>query len=93
MFSDTDSSIYEIEAEDIYEDFSTDKKMFDFSNYSAQLKYYDDSNKLVAKKMKEETARVANKDFIGLKPKMHSILVDDRSENKKTKDVNEKNLK
>ena len=63
MFSDTDSSIHEIEADDIYEDFSTDKKMFDFSNYSAQLKYYDDSNKLVASKMKEETAR----DFIDLK--------------------------
>ena len=67
--------------------------MFDFSNYSAQLKYYDDSNKLVVSKMKEETARVANKDFIGFKSKMYSILVDDRSENKKAKDVNEKNLK
>ena len=93
MFSDTDSSIHEIEAEDIYEDVSMDKKMFDFSNYSAQLKYYNNSNKLVASKMKEETARVANKDFIRLKPKMHSILVDDRRENEKIKDVNEKSLK
>ena len=28
-----DSLIYEIKTEDIYEDFSKDKEMFDFSNY------------------------------------------------------------
>ena len=29
--------------------------MLDFSNYSAQSKYYDDSKKLVVGKMKDET--------------------------------------
>ena len=38
--------MYEIKNEDIYEDFRRDKEMFDFSNYSTKLKYYDDSNKL-----------------------------------------------
>ena len=33
--------------------------MFDFSNYSTKLKYYDDSNKLVIGKMKDETGGVA----------------------------------
>ena len=28
--------------------------MFDFSSYSARSKYYDDSNKLVVGKMKDE---------------------------------------
>ena len=32
--------------EDIYEDFSKDKEMSGFSNYSTRSKYYDDSNKL-----------------------------------------------
>ena len=30
--------------------------MFDFSNYSTKSKYYNDSNKLVTGKMKDETA-------------------------------------
>ena len=62
--------------------------MFDFSNYSIKSKYYDDSNKLVVSKMKDETADVAIEEFFGLKPKMYSILVDDSNEHKKAKGVN-----
>ena len=29
--------------------------MFDFSNYSAKSKYYDDSNKLIVGRIKDET--------------------------------------
>ena len=29
--------------------------MFDFSNYSTKSKYYDDLNKLIIRKMKDET--------------------------------------
>ena len=32
---DTDSLLYEIKTEDVYEDFSSNKGMFDFSNYSS----------------------------------------------------------
>ena len=32
LFTDTDSLMYEIRTEDVYEDFSSDKEMFDFSN-------------------------------------------------------------
>ena len=46
--------MYRIKSGDVYEDFSKDKEMFDFSNYSAKSKYYDDSNVLVAGKMKDE---------------------------------------
>ena len=48
--------------------------MFDFSNYSAKSKYYDGSNKLVLDKMKDETAGVTIKEFVGLKPKMYSFF-------------------
>ena len=46
LFSDT-------KTKDVYEDFSKDTEMFDFSNYSTKSKYYD-SNKLVVGKMKDE---------------------------------------
>ena len=37
------------------------KKIFDIGNYSTKSKFYDDSNKLVVGKMKNETASVAIK--------------------------------
>ena len=62
--------------------------MFNFSNYSADSKYYDDSNKLVTGKKKDETAGVAIRKCVGLKPKMYYFLVGDSSEHKRTKGVN-----
>ena len=47
LFTDTDSLIYGIKMEDVYEDFSMDMKMFDFRNYSAESKCINDSKKLV----------------------------------------------
>ena len=38
--------------------------------------------------MKDETGGVAIEEFVGLKPKMYSFLVDDNSEHKKAKGVN-----
>ena len=49
LFTDTDSLMYEIKTEDVYKDFSNDKEMFDFSNYSTKSKYYDNSNELVVR--------------------------------------------
>ena len=59
LFKGTDSLMYEIKTEDIYEDFSSDKEMFGFSNYSTKSKYCDNSNKFVVGKMKDETGGVA----------------------------------
>ena len=39
-------------------------------------------------KMEDETAGVAIKEFVGLKLKMYSFLIDDSSEHKKAKSVN-----
>ena len=50
LFTNTDSFMYDIKTEDIYED----KEIFDFKDYSTKTKYYDDSNKLVVGKMKYE---------------------------------------
>ena len=59
--------------------------MFDFGNYSTKSKYFDNSNKLVVRKLKDETAGVAIKEFVGLKLKMYSYLTDNKSEHKKAK--------
>ena len=87
LFTYTDSLMYEIKTEDVYENFSSNKEMFDFSNYSTKSNHYDNSNKLVIGKMKDETGGVAIKEFLELKPKMYSFL-GDNSEHKKTKGVN-----
>ena len=80
--------MHEIKTEDVYEDFISNKEMFDFSNYSTKLKYYEDSNKLVIGKTKDETGDVAVEEFVGLKAKMYSFLADDNKEHKKAKSVN-----
>ena len=85
IFRDTDSLRYEIKTEDVLEDFSSNKQMFDFSNYSSKSKYYDDSSKLVICKMKDETGSIAIEEFARLKPKMYLFFVDDNSEHKKPK--------
>ena len=41
--------------------------MVAFSNYWTKSKYYDNSNKLVVGKMKDETADVAIEEFVLLK--------------------------
>ena len=54
-----DSLMYELKAENVYEDFSQDKSMFYFINYSTKSKIYNDFNKLAVGKMKDETVCVA----------------------------------
>ena len=80
--------IYEIETKDVYKDFSSDKEIFGFSNYLTKSKYYNDSNKLVIGKMKDKTAGVAIKEFVGLMPKIYLFLVGNNSELKKAKGLN-----
>ena len=70
-FTDTDSLMYEIKTEDVYEDFSKNKELFDFSDYSSESKYYNDSNKFAFHKMKDETGPAAIKGFLRLKVKMY----------------------
>ena len=50
--------MYDIKSEDVYEDFSSNKEKFDFRNYSTNSKNYNNSNKLVIGKMKDEIGGV-----------------------------------
>ena len=73
LFTDTDSLTYEIKSENVYEEFYKWKDLFDFSNYSKDSKIFDDTNKKVIGKMKDEYGGVFVDEFIGLKSKMYSI--------------------
>ena len=72
-----DNWIYETETENSYDYFSKNNKMFNFSNYSAESKYYDESSALVVGKMKDDMGGVSIVKFIGLKLKMYLILMSD----------------
>ena len=73
LFTDTDSLTYEIKSENIYEDFYRQKDLFDYSNYSKDSKFFDESNKKVIGKMKDEFGGIIIDEFVGLKSKMYAI--------------------
>ena len=77
--------MFENKTEDVCEDFTSAKEIFNFSNYSTKSRYYDDSNKLVIGKMKDETGGVTIEEFVGLKSKMYLLLSEDDIEHKKKK--------
>ena len=73
LFADTDSLVYEIKSENIYKEFFKWKDLFDFSNCSKDSKFFDDTNKKVIGKMKDEYGGNIIDEFIGLKSRMYSI--------------------
>ena len=68
LFTDTDSL-----EEDVYEECFKHKHLFDFSNYPKDSKFFDETNKKVIGKMKDEFGGVIIIEFVGLKSKMHSM--------------------
>ena len=80
LFTDTDSLTNEIKSENVYEKFFKWKDLFGFSNYSKDSKFFDETNKKVIVKMKDEFGRVIVNEFVGLKQKMYSIKKIDSKE-------------
>ena len=70
---------YEIKSENVYEKFFKWKDLFDFSNYSKDSKFFDETNEKVIGKIKDEFGGVIVAEFVGLKSKMYSIIkIDDK---------------
>ena len=88
LFTDSDSLTYEIKSEHVYKEFYKWKDLFDFSHCSKDSWFYDESNKKVIGKMKDEYGGVIIDEFIGLKSKMCSIKKIDGSESRTAKGVN-----
>ena len=47
MFTDTDSLVYKINTDDVYEDFYENRNLIDFSDYPEDSKLFDLVNKKV----------------------------------------------
>ena len=73
LFTDTDSLTYEIKSKGVYEEFYEWKDLFEFSNYSKDSKLFNETNKKVIGKMKDEFGGVIINEFVELKSKMYSI--------------------
>ena len=66
----------EIETEDAYKDFWSDKDKFDNSEYPQSSLYFDKSNKKVIGKFKDELSGIPINEFIRLSSKVYSYLKD-----------------
>ena len=86
LFTDTDSLCYGIKTDDIYRGFQEDPDLYDTSEYLNDHFLFSTRNKKVIGKMKDETHGVPIEEFIGLRPKMYSILYteNDKPVEKKT---------
>ena len=82
LFTDTDSLVYEIKDCNVYDQCYQDKHLFDFSGYDKNSVYYDDSNKKVLGKMKDEFNGDKINEFVGLKSKMYLLISVDVEVNK-----------
>ena len=81
LFTDTDSLCYNIQTEDIYRDIQEEADLFDTSEYPPDHFLFSTRNKKVLGKFKDEVHGTPVQEFVGLRPKMYSLLY---NENGKT---------
>ena len=87
LFTDTVGLTYEIKSKDVYEKIFKWKDLFDFSNYSKDSKFFNETNKNVIGKMKDEFGGVIVIEFAGFKSKIYSIKKIDGKEHNTAKGV------
>ncbi|CAP33968.1 Protein CBG15878, partial [Caenorhabditis briggsae] len=86
-YQDTDSYIYEIKTDDVYEDMQSMKEHFDFSDYPTDNKLYSIENKKVIGKFKDELNGKIMTEIVAFRPKQYAFKIDDGSEQKKNKGI------
>ena len=77
LFTDTDSLMYELNTDDVYEDFKRigdEKDCWDNSDYPKDSPYHSTHNKKVIGKFKDEASGVPVTEFVGLRSKMYSYV-------------------
>ena len=87
LFTDTDSLTYQIEADDVYQDFSNNIEKFDNSDYNKSSKFFNGSNKKVIGKFKDEACGIPITEFVGLRSKMYSYMKDNQKGGKTAKAI------
>ena len=88
LLTDTDSLVYGTRGGNVYDQYFKDEHLLDFSGYPKDSVYYEDSNKKVLGKMKDEFNDVRINEFVGLKSKMYSLIACNDLEVNKAKGVN-----
>lgn len=87
LYTDTDSLIIHIETEDIYQDMKNNEGWYDFNDYPKDHPCYSDKTKKVAGKMKDELNGELVLEFVGIRPKMYSMLTHLLQEKKGAKGI------
>ena len=77
LFTDTDSLTYELETEDVYKDLWKRKELFDNSDYPKGSPYEFQENKKVIGKFKDGSCGKIISEFVGLRSKMYSYIMED----------------
>ena len=86
IWIDRDGFIVYMKRDDIYKDIAEDvEARFDTSNYQLERSLPNRENKKVIGLMKDELGRKIMIEFVGLRVKTYSYLIDDDSEDKKAK--------
>ena len=89
LMTDTDSLIYHIMTDDVYKDIANDINLFDTSDYPPDHPCYSTLNKKRLGRMKDEYNGTPIKEFVGLRPKMYSILDGNDKEKKTAKGISQ----
>jgi len=91
-FTDTDSFLYYIQTENLYQDLEKIQDELDTSDYPPSHPLYSTKNKKVLGKWKDEMNSETMIEFVGLKAKMYSFLTEKGDEKKVGKGIKKNKL-
>ena len=83
LFTDTDSLCYHVKSQNFFQDIKDRSDLYDLSNYPKDSPYYDATNKKVLGKFKDETEGKPPSEWLGLRPKMYSLEIEEGGDDKK----------
>ena len=89
LMTNTDSFILHVQTPDVYRDMLEDIDAYDTSNYPQNHFAYN-KNKKVLGKMKDELNGRTVQEFVGLRPKMYSLLEADGHKKKTAKGISKR---
>lgn len=87
IYTDTDSLIFIVFTEDYYQYMYDNKHLYDLSEYDISNKIYDESNKKVLGKMKDECATSFIREVAALRPKVYAYNTENDYTGKRIKGI------